>query len=135
MFKLAIVGSVLSYASTSNLSGHPVHQQIVDEIKAAKTTWTPMEVTQNPLYYKTAKEVIGSLGTKVRGPQGLPAPKIDANVAVPAAFDARTQWGAWVHPIRDQAQCGSCWAFGATEALSDRFTIKSAGAIDVVLSP
>jgi len=40
-----------------------------------------------------------------------------------------------IHPIRDQAKCGSCWAFGATEALSDRFAIASNGTIDVVLSP
>jgi len=76
MYKLAIVGTVLSYAS-ANLDGHPVHQKIVDEIKAMKTTWTPMEVSKNPLYYKTAKEVIGALGTKVRGPQGYPAPKMN----------------------------------------------------------
>jgi len=94
-----------------------------------------MEVSKNPLSYKTAKEVIGSLGTRVKGPMGLPAPKMNENVAVPDAFDARTQWGAWVHPIRDQAQCGSCWAFGATEALTDRFTIQSQGKTDVILSP
>jgi len=40
-----------------------------------------------------------------------------------------------VHPIRDQQQCGSCWAFGATEALSDRFAIASNGKVDVILSP
>lgn len=57
------------------------------------------------------------------------------NVAAPDSFDAREQWGDWIHPIRDQAQCGSCWAFGATEALSDRFAIASQGSIDVVLSP
>jgi len=54
---------------------------------------------------------------------------------VPANFDARTQWGAWIHPIRDQAQCGSCWAFGATEHLTDRFAIHSKGSVDVILSP
>jgi len=54
---------------------------------------------------------------------------------VPETFDSRDKWGSCVHPIRDQAQCGSCWAFGASEALSDRFCIASNGSIDVVLSP
>jgi cathepsin B len=55
--------------------------------------------------------------------------------AVPDSFDARTQWPSYVHAIRDQQQCGSCWAFGASEAFSDRLAIKSAGKVNVVLSP
>jgi Papain family cysteine protease len=35
----------------------------------------------------------------------------------------------------DQQQCGSCRAFGATEAFSDRFSIKLGDNINVVLSP
>jgi len=55
------------------------------------------------------------------------------NLSAPESFDARKQWGACIHPIRDQARCGSCWAFAASEVLSDRFCIagKDAG----VLSP
>jgi len=77
MYKLAIVGTVLSFTTAHNLDGHPVHHRIVEEIKAAKTTWTPFEVEKNPLHYKSAKDVINALGTKVRGPQGLPAPKFN----------------------------------------------------------
>ena len=49
-------------------------------------------------------------------------------VPVPAAFDAREQWGAQcpsLGTVRDQGLCGSCWAFGAVEALADRLCIAS----------
>jgi len=54
--------------------------------------------------------------------------------AIPASFDARTQWPGLIHPIRNQLQCGSCWAFSASEALSDRFAIAT-GKASPVLSP
>merc|ERR1712151_54850 len=43
--------------------------------------------------------------------------------SVPDDFDSRTQWPGLIHPIRDQQRCGSCWAFSASEVLSDRVAI------------
>ena len=54
---------------------------------------------------------------------------------LPDSFDSRMQWPSYIHEIRNQQQCGSCWAFAASEALSDRFAIASNGDINVVLSP
>lgn len=54
---------------------------------------------------------------------------------IPASFDARDAFPGCVHAIRDQGQCGSCWAFSASEALSDRFCIATNGTDNVVLSP
>lgn len=56
------------------------------------------------------------------------------NSSVPAAFDAKDHWTGLIHPIRNQEQCGSCWAFSAAEVLGDRFAIAS-GKSSPVLSP
>jgi hypothetical protein len=55
--------------------------------------------------------------------------------ALPTSFDARTKWPDCIHAIRNQEQCGSCWAFSTSEALSDRFCIASNGEINEVFSP
>lgn len=46
--------------------------------------------------------------------------------ALPASFDVRTgfPWASNITSIvRDQSSCGSCWAFGSTEAFNDRMAI------------
>lgn len=53
---------------------------------------------------------------------------------VPSQFDARIQWPSCIHSVLNQGDCGSCWAFGATESLTDRFCIQSNGSINGTLS-
>lgn len=61
--------------------------------------------------------------------------KSDEYADLPESFDARQQWPNCVHAIRNQGKCGSCWAFAASEVLSDRFCIASGEKINTVLSP
>ena len=57
--------------------------------------------------------------------------------ALPESFDARVQWPQCndvINHVRDQANCGSCWAHGTTEALNDRMCIATDGAFQTLLS-
>lgn len=54
--------------------------------------------------------------------------------SLPDDFDASVHWQGLIHPIRNQMNCGSCWAFSASEVLSDRVAIAS-GKPSPVLSP
>ena len=57
-----------------------------------------------------------------------------ARAAAPAAYDPRTEYPncTSMRMIRDQAWCGSCWAFGAVSAISDRICMREGR--DVILS-
>ncbi|VDP72508.1 unnamed protein product [Echinostoma caproni] len=64
----------------------------------------------------------------VGGENGSPLPK---------EFEASQKWPNCpsITEIRDQSSCGSCWAFGAVEAMSDRICIASKGVHKPLLSP
>ncbi|TNN21125.1 Cathepsin B-like cysteine proteinase [Schistosoma japonicum] len=60
----------------------------------------------------------------------------DINIKLPKYFDSRKYWKncSSIRTIRDQSSCGSCWAFGAVESMSDRICIHSKGRISIELS-
>lgn len=116
---------------------HPVNQELVDTIKA-EGSWTPMEVDMNPFAFTPIEQLKALLGTKkdIDHKDTDYEEIVGGNVLdLPTNFDARQKWPTYIHPIFSQGKCASCWAVGATVAMSDRYTIGTNGIVNKPLSP
>lgn len=71
--------------------------------------------------------------SKLLGVTGNRKLKISENkltyVSIPDTFDGREKWNFCesISEIRDQSQCGSCWAFATVEVGTDRICIATNG--------
>jgi len=83
------------------------------------------------------------LGTIMPGDEGYYEPPMQKQLfgvsadAIPESFDVRPNWpqcAGITGRVRDQSDCGSCWAFGSTEAFNDRNCIAN-GDTTTVFSP
>ncbi|KAF8407384.1 hypothetical protein HHK36_006515 [Tetracentron sinense] len=100
---------------------------IVEQINAnPKAGW---QAAMNPRFTNfTIEQFKYLLGVKPASQSDLediPVVTHPKSLELPKQFDARTAWPQCVtiSKILDQGYCGSCWAFGAVESLSDRFCV------------
>ena len=102
--------------------------EIAKSVNAKKTTWLANEEIPTRDYSQF-------LGVLKGGPQ-VPVKNIKVRDDLPKEFDSAKQWPECpsLKEIRDQSTCGSCWAFGAAEAATDRLCIHSKGKIQDRLS-
>lgn len=112
-------------------------EKIIQEHNSKSHTWTAghnVRFLGQPL--GAMKPLLGAI---LREKGSIPKDEVllNNNITVPESFDSATNWPECadvINDIRDQSNCGCCWAFGGAEAASDRLCIYSKGGIKVPLS-
>lgn len=142
--------TIVALALLASATALSPREQMVEQVNNAGTTWTAAvdpKFADKPLgsskHLYGVKE--GSLEAFKRliaeGAEGFELAPIvmDEEVlkSIPDEFDSETNWpkcAKVIGDIRDQSNCGCCWAFGGASAASDRACIASDGEIAVPFS-
>jgi cathepsin B len=116
--------------SDEKLDSPIITQEKVDQINNSNRGWTSSFNFR--FGSATYREYISLLGTRRMSDEEFDKiPKVfhEENDSLPDSFDLRDAYPTCgsIKEIRDQSTCGSCWAFGAAEVMSDRICISSGG--------
>ncbi|CAH0395844.1 unnamed protein product [Bemisia tabaci] len=131
---LTLVLAVISFADGSLRGFDPnlgiIDQKLfADEINAKQNKWVAGDNFGRPLSMRELKRY----GSTILNKPDLPKKSHEAfsNLTgllnLPPFFDARQQYSRCLSlsSVRDQSNCGSCWAVTSAAALSDRFCIQT----------
>jgi len=113
-----------------------INLELINHINTVQTSWkaAPHKIFEDMTRHQASK-LMGAYikPNSKRTDVEFIKHKVDVN-AIPTSFDSRNAWPGCIGAIQNQARCGSCWAFGCIESLSDRFCIHSNATINVTLS-
>lgn len=130
LLRLSLIVSLIFIIHGEYTANPHLSSELVHTINAMQTTW---KATPKSKFLSWSKESIQRLmGVHPNNAQVHEQLEVlihEVPKDLPENFDSRDQWPncPTLKEVRDQGSCGSCWAFGAVEAMSDRICIASNG--------
>lgn len=104
-----------------------ITQEFTDYLKK-HVTWEVAEYEENVFRGWTDEEIKAMLNQREDAEDGIPSKPVEivADSDLPSSVDWRLLNANCMHEIRNQGNCGSCWAFSATGVVSDRCCLYDA---------
>lgn len=137
LFTLGLALTAVAYAMPTQMIND---QAFVDRIN--NETGILWRAGQNSRFHNVPlsamKSLTGVSPSSWGAVQALPrAPSNITDAAIPDSFDSEKNWpecSKVIADVRDQSNCGCCWAFAGASAASDRLCIATKGKVVVPLS-
>lgn len=129
------------FAVANAAAPSPLRQSLRDSINEryarGESMWHALSSETNPFVDYSFEELRGLMSVDMadylKRNQSVTA-RSTGDVSVPSSFDGRVTFKSCEKPVRNQLQCGSCWAFAAAETLTTN--LCALGQTDIpVLSP
>jgi len=119
-------------ASGSAPGTNPEVAAVQKAIAAEKLEWQAGETPLSALGHEERLRRLG--GRPGHAPLGMSGERFSLAPALPAVLDWRNNGGNWISSVKDQGDCGSCWAFATTALLEAMVKISRKMSEDIDLS-
>ncbi|XP_060520313.1 cathepsin B [Cylas formicarius] len=131
MISVLKLGLLLVIQGALTSEHHPLSDEFIHDINNKATTWKAGRNFAPDVSMSYIRRLMGVLPNHKNFLPPIHTHTGLESVDIPQSFDSRQQWPdcPTIREIRDQGSCGSCWAFGAVEVMSDRVCIHSQGAV------
>ena len=129
---ILIISATSIIAGAASLPADPVIsaklKSLKKQIEAQQATYT---VGDSPAMRKKIGQLCG-----MKEPAGwadharrVEAPRVQAAAGLPSSYDWRTLGGTT--PVKDQGNCGSCWAFATVAPLESQIKLQCGSTVDL----
>lgn len=115
-----------------SLNSRAINRKFVEHLKK-HAPFQVYEVEENPFRDWTDEELKARLGT-IKEPSPIHRDG-DGDIVIDTPYDFRKEHPKCLTGVRDQANCGSCYAFGSVTAFQYRYCMKSGDQMTTELAP